>query len=519
LGLALALLVAIVGCGGSGNGGGGGTDTGGSTGVVRVSIDPVSATVAPGGTRTFSANVTGTTNTAVNWTATGGSITQAGVFTAPDTTGTYKVRAISQADTSVIAESTVTVAIPGEITVAVSPATTTIGTGKSKKFTATVTGTDDKAVTWEADAGTITTTGFYTAPQEPGVYTVTAHSAVKPEAIGTATVTVSGTALTVFITPQNPVLGTRESVDLDATVTNASNTSVTWSASGGSIDSNGLFTAPDDAGTYTITATSVQDPSVSAEIQVTVNPIFVAVTPSSVTLTTGATQTFTANVTGAKDKSVSWSATGGTISDSGFYTAPATAGTYTVTATSNVDNRRIGTATVTVVDAFSVFYDFESGVPGAWVPTNLNETAPGGQKFLGRLSGSDSATLTLSSLTTHRKLRVSFDLYVIGDWQNEKVTVTVAGTNVFSQGFSNVTGVNQSYPDSGSNAPGTGRTAADTLGYPFAGTLLFKDTTYHISIDVDHTATSAQIKWLATLSKAKENQAWGLDNVRIEAIP
>ena len=70
----------------------------------------------------------------------------------------------------------------------------------------------------------------------------------------------------------------------------------------------------------------------------------VQVTPSTVTLQLGATQQFSANSSG-----VTWSATGGTISSSGMYTAPTTPGTYVVQATSTADTSQSGSAAVTVV--------------------------------------------------------------------------------------------------------------------------------------------------------------------------
>lgn len=79
-------------------------------------------------------------------------------------------------------------------------------------------------------------------------------------------------------------------------------------------------------------------------------PLSVVVTPSSATLAPGATQAFTAAVSGGAaggDQSVKWSATNGTIDANGNYTAPAS-GTDVVTATSNQDGTTTGTASVTV---------------------------------------------------------------------------------------------------------------------------------------------------------------------------
>lgn len=81
-------------------------------GNAIVDITPKSATVASSGNKTFTATVTGASNTQVTWSVvetTGGSITSAGVYTAPTTAGTYHVKATSVADTTKSATATVTV--------------------------------------------------------------------------------------------------------------------------------------------------------------------------------------------------------------------------------------------------------------------------------------------------------------------------------------------------------------------------------------------------------------------------
>jgi hypothetical protein len=76
---------------------------------VSVTIDPKSASLQTGSSQQFSATVTGTANTAVTWTAPGGTITSAGLFTAGSTAGSFSVTATSVADTSKYASVPVTV--------------------------------------------------------------------------------------------------------------------------------------------------------------------------------------------------------------------------------------------------------------------------------------------------------------------------------------------------------------------------------------------------------------------------
>lgn len=79
--------------------------------------------------------------------------------------------------------------------------------------------------------------------------------------------------------------------------------------------------------------------------------VAVTVSPSTVTIKAGTSQTFSASVTGNKNTAVTWAVTeanGGAITSAGVYTAPLVAGTYHVTATSQADNKKSATATVTV---------------------------------------------------------------------------------------------------------------------------------------------------------------------------
>ena len=80
--------------------------------------------------------------------------------------------------------------------------------------------------------------------------------------------------------------------------------------------------------------------------------VTVTISPAAVNLPPNGSQQFTATVTGATDTSVTWSvqegASGGTISSSGLYSAPAVLGTYHVVATSSADSTQSATAAVTM---------------------------------------------------------------------------------------------------------------------------------------------------------------------------
>jgi hypothetical protein len=83
---------------------------------VSVAISPPTATVQEGGYLSFLATVKGVATTTVTWSVqegtTGGSITSSGVYTAPNTLGTFHVVATSAADTTASASAVVTVELP-----------------------------------------------------------------------------------------------------------------------------------------------------------------------------------------------------------------------------------------------------------------------------------------------------------------------------------------------------------------------------------------------------------------------
>ncbi len=81
------------------------------TAAIGVSISPTTATVASGATEQFSAQITNTSNTAVTWSATSGTVSATGLFTAPTVTATktVTVTATSVADKTKSSSATVTV--------------------------------------------------------------------------------------------------------------------------------------------------------------------------------------------------------------------------------------------------------------------------------------------------------------------------------------------------------------------------------------------------------------------------
>lgn len=173
----------------------------------------------------------------------------------------------------------------------------------------------------------------------------------------------SAAGVSVSLSPTSASLGGSQSTQFTATVTGNSNTSVTWSLTGsGTLSTSGFYTAPASvasASTATVKATSVADNTKSASATVTLNPVGVAISPTSTSVTTNGTIQFAATVTYTSNTAVSWqvngsaggSSTAGTISTSGLYTAPASVpspATVTVTAVSQADSTKSANASVTI---------------------------------------------------------------------------------------------------------------------------------------------------------------------------
>lgn len=171
----------------------------------------------------------------------------------------------------------ITVQRADAVAVAVAPVTAALLAGGQQQFAAAVTGTSNTAVIWsvqESGGGTVSATGLYTAPATAGTFHVRATSVADPTKSASATVSV--TAVSVAISPASASLITGNTRQFTATVTGTSNTAVTWAvqeSGGGTVSATGLYTAPGNAGTYRVRATSVADPTKSASATVTVAPV------------------------------------------------------------------------------------------------------------------------------------------------------------------------------------------------------------------------------------------------------
>jgi hypothetical protein len=165
-----------------------GANLGGATPppTVSITISPTSATLGQGGTQQFTATVT-PSGTAVTWSASTGTISATGLYTAPASITSASTATITAIASGVSATATISLTPPTPVTVTISPSTATLSASQTQQFTATPSG-----ATWSANIGAISSSGLYTAP---------ASIPTASSALITATVSGVSASATVTLTP------------------------------------------------------------------------------------------------------------------------------------------------------------------------------------------------------------------------------------------------------------------------------------------------------------------------------
>jgi hypothetical protein len=165
----------------------------------------------------------------------------------------------------------------------------------------------------------------------------------------------------VAVTP-NSVTVLRDATQAFTAKVTGTTTAVTWSveeSSGGTIDSAGLYTPPQNgAGTFHVIATSQANSAAAGVAAVIVPMPQITLAPVTATLHPDGTRTFAATVSGLTDTAVNLTiqqSAGGLINSAGVYIAPAADGFYNVVATSVDETTVTASATVTVTTSSSGF--------------------------------------------------------------------------------------------------------------------------------------------------------------------
>ena len=152
-----------------------------------VTVGPHSPCSLPSQSQQFTAFVTGASNTSVAWYVNSvlngnsrvGTITAGGLYTAPATIGSYGIKAISQVSPN--PSGTTTISVSSSPVFTIYPFTASIPLGGQQTFQPQICGAPDSgSVTWTVDTipggnanvGTVTSSGVYTAPSVPGKHIV-----------------------------------------------------------------------------------------------------------------------------------------------------------------------------------------------------------------------------------------------------------------------------------------------------------------------------------------------------------
>ena len=325
--------------------------TGGYLFAQTITISPGYMNIGLGATQQYTATVTGLTPATVTWavlSAGAGAITPAGLYTAPASLppgGAALISATSTANTKIVAYTYINPVAAGVTITAISPNPLPIGND-----TVTITASPSTPFVNGASitcGGALLSTKFISA---------TAVSAVDFFGASPATVTCTvqnpgvapSNAITVPVknaaaTPAPVVSPAAPTVGLGSTQQFAASNVTSWSSTAGTITAAGLYTAPavtTASGKDTVTATG---PGGTSTVTVMLVPKLV-VSPATATVMLGATQQFTAPNANA------WSATAGSVTAGGLYTAPAAmpaTGTATITATGAGGT---GTALITLLN-------------------------------------------------------------------------------------------------------------------------------------------------------------------------
>jgi hypothetical protein len=289
----------------------------------------------------------------VTWSATGGTITTSGLYTAPSAPGTHKIFAKDKNGTK---EDTALVQVTEQespvTAFTISPATTILSIEQTRQFSATLSWSDGKVhpvdISWVSAGGTITQNGFYTAGRLAGTFLIVATCSCG--VADTATVSITAptaapvTLTKVLLSPATAQVapGGSKQFSVSGVWSDGSTAppAVTYLAEGGTISSTGLFLGASTPGSYKVIATQAgggpADTSVVTVGTVTLTLTDLSLSPGGLSLAPGEAIQMTA-VGGWSDGSstsppVTWTATGGTISAAGLYTAGSATGSFQISA-------------------------------------------------------------------------------------------------------------------------------------------------------------------------------------------
>jgi len=323
---------------------------------------PTSQTVMLGQTATFTVTASGSGPLSYQWYKNGVAITGATSSTyttlgtvAGDNGTVFTVVVSNPAGSVTSGPATLTVQSPAPLAKSIVPSNTTPPYNSAVMLIPTFSGGTAVIGSMGVGSSDITAAaasgGSYPTPTltSAKTYTLTVTDA-KGNVVSTTCV-VTPTSVTITpITPANQTVAPGQ-VNFSATASGGVTNGLTWKASAGTFSGN-VWTAPAAVGTYTITATSVDEPSVFVTTTATISGPVILTQPASQHVCTGAGILLTVSANYAA--SYQWSFNGAPIpgATSASYTVPAAAaanaGNYSVTVTNGIGNVTSSVAVVAV---------------------------------------------------------------------------------------------------------------------------------------------------------------------------
>jgi len=346
--------------------------------IVSLTVRPADVTIARGDSVVFEAfaNYSDGSQRRLDrpyWNVPGGSISDLGVYRALNSVGTYEVR-VRDLSSGRTGTASINIVNARLMNLRLEPANETRTTNWETQMKAVGVYSDGTSravpgVQFSATGGTITPAGLFTAAT-PGRYTITATDPSGVSGSTTMTIVVPEVRLhRVLLTPADTQVaaGGKVRYELIGHYSDGSvrPVSTDFQATGGTIDAAGVYTAGNAVGTYSVSAPNpIVGGMVEARVTVTrVNPVVTAlqITPADTTILVGSSLRLkvAARFSDGSTRAPSTfllTATGGSAQSSpdgtGYYTAPGSPGTYTLTA-SHWETGVTATATVRVVTTSS----------------------------------------------------------------------------------------------------------------------------------------------------------------------
>ena len=330
--------------------------------VAPTVSQPASVTVPLGQTATFSVTATGTGTLTYQWYKNGAPITGANssTYTTPptvagDSGAVFTVVVSNSAGSVTSGPATLTVQLPPPLAKSLVPSSATPPYNSSVMLLPTFsggtavigsTGVGSSDITTSAVSGGSYPTGPLTSPT---TFTLTVTDS-KGNAVST-TCLVTPTQVTITpISPANQTLAPGQ-IPFTATASGGATNNLTWTASSGTFTGN-VWTSPNVPGTYTITATSADEPSVSVTTTITLSAPVILTQPTSQHICTGSGLLL--SVTANYASTYQWNLNGTPITGAtnASYTvttaASANAGNYTVSVTNGLGSATSSVAIIAV---------------------------------------------------------------------------------------------------------------------------------------------------------------------------